>query len=166
MRFPLAAICLSAVLAPAIAANEAHKVPGESPLYYCPGDVNKDYLEIDSVNLIPNPPQIGGSLLINAAGTVKKTIEKGAKVDLFVKLGFIQIVHQQIDLCDQVAEVDLKCPIKPGKLIITKTVTIPPVAPPGRYLVQADVTSRDDEPITCMNATVELTRPAFFNIEL
>lgn len=69
MRFSAVAACLTAALAPAAAlsvfngdapntlGDDDHKVPGESPLELCPGDHDKDLVEIKSVNLSPNPPK-------------------------------------------------------------------------------------------------------------
>lgn len=69
MRFSTVAACLSAALAPAAALsvfngkapdvvpNEDLKIPGESPLELCPGEHDKDLVEIKSVDLLPNPPK-------------------------------------------------------------------------------------------------------------
>lgn len=69
MRLSTVATCLTACLAPATAlsifngdapdviANEDLKVPGDSPLEFCPGEHGNDLVEIKSVNLAPNPPQ-------------------------------------------------------------------------------------------------------------
>lgn len=69
MRFSLAV--LPALLAPstalsifnggnhaqdAITANDDLKIPGESPLEYCPKTETDGYIEINSVDLVPNPP--------------------------------------------------------------------------------------------------------------
>ena len=40
----------------AISATGDSKVPGESPLEYCTGQETKEYVEINSVDLVPNPP--------------------------------------------------------------------------------------------------------------
>lgn len=67
----------------------------------------------------------GNDLVINATGTVKTTIEKNAKIHLTVKMGLITIVNMEEDLCEQVAHVDLECPIKKGTMNIVKTVALP-----------------------------------------
>jgi hypothetical protein len=70
MRFSVAA-CLTALAAPIAAASIAngqspnlakrgdddHKVPGDSPLEFCPGDHSDDLVEINKVDLSPNPPK-------------------------------------------------------------------------------------------------------------
>lgn len=45
-------------------------------------------------------------------------------------------MNTEVDLCEQVSNVDLSCPIKKGKTVIVKDVAlpkeIPPVRPPSR----------------------------------
>lgn len=70
MRFPVVAAYLTALVAPVAAASIANgnapnifrrdddlKIPGESPLEFCPGDHSKDLVEITKVDLSPNPPK-------------------------------------------------------------------------------------------------------------
>lgn len=57
MKFPVTVVFLSALLAPAAALGDDRiKVPGDNPLYHCPGGVAGDEVKITSVNLAPNPP--------------------------------------------------------------------------------------------------------------
>lgn len=124
----------------------------------------------------------GKELVIRAIGTVKHEVKDGAYVLLQVKYGLIRLLKQKIDLCEQVGEVDLKCPIKAGILDLTKTVELPNEIPPvsltchhtfldsihrwpymltskqGTYNVFADVFNADDSPITCLTATVIMNR--------
>lgn len=66
MRFPAVAACLLAPVAafsvfngnaPDAVANDDYRVPGDSPLEFCPGDHSKDLVTIESVDLSPNPPK-------------------------------------------------------------------------------------------------------------
>jgi len=178
MRFSVA--CLSACLAPAAAlsvfngnapdvtANLGLRIPGESPLELCDGEHGDDIVEIERVDLMPNPPAAGQELVIKAHGTVKKTIEEGAYVQLSVKYGLIRLINTKADLCEQIGNVDLKCPVKAGDMKITKKVDLPNEIPPGRYTVQADVYTADDEHITCLTATVTFNMAVngFFSNEL
>ncbi|KAF2973565.1 hypothetical protein GQX73_g62 [Xylaria multiplex] len=137
-----------------VTVNEAKKVPGDSPLQFCDTDHAKDTVHIEKVDLLPNPPESGAKLIIHATGTVFEPIEKGAYVKLTVKYGLIRLISTTADLCDQVENVDLKCPIEKGVLSITKAVDIPKEVPPGTYNVFADVYNSDDTPITCLEASV------------
>ncbi|GAB0135646.1 hypothetical protein EsDP_00003977 [Epichloe bromicola] len=141
-----------------ISPNEDLKVPGESPLEYCAGKKTDGYIEINSIDLSPNPPSAGKELVIKANGTVKKTIEEGAYIDLTVYYkDLIRLITTKADLCEQMGEVDLECPVEPGDRVITKTVELPKQIPPGKYSVVADVLTANGERITCLTASVEFS---------
>lgn len=125
----------------------------------------------------------GKELVIKASGTVKQTIEQGAYVLLTVKYGLIRLISTKADLCEQIGNVDLKCPVQPGDIEITKAVDLPAEIPPvrtssgiisflslthlqGKYNVLADVYTADDVSITCLTATVAFSRGGFFDSEL
>ncbi|OAA41117.1 phosphatidylglycerol / phosphatidylinositol transfer protein [Beauveria brongniartii RCEF 3172] len=150
MKFSSALGLLSLCLAPALSA----KIPGDSPLELCDGDHSDDLITINNVDLTPNPPKAGQDLLIEASGTVKETIEQGAYVKLTVKYGLITLLTTNADLCEQIGNVDLKCPVTAGDQTIEKIVKLPVEIPPGKYTVRADVYNADDTPITCLTATV------------
>ncbi|KAJ5925192.1 Phosphatidylglycerol/phosphatidylinositol transfer protein [Penicillium verhagenii] len=122
-------------------------VPGDNPLVFCKDPASYS-LKIDSVNLSPNPPQ---GLVIKASGTLGQKIEKGAYVNLVVKYGIITLITQTADLCEQLDNVDLSCPLD-GKLDLTKTVDLPSQIPPGQYSVFADVYNQDGKQVTCLEA--------------
>ncbi|DAA74854.1 TPA_exp: Phosphatidylglycerol/phosphatidylinositol transfer protein [Trichophyton benhamiae CBS 112371] len=129
------------------------KVPGDNPLMYC-ADPSENLLQIERVDLSPNPPLPGQPLVIKASGITAKEIKKGATVQLQVTYGFLQLINQEMDLCDQTEKVGLDCPLEKGKMVLKKSVDIPPQVPPGKYIVRADVSSAEGEPITCLTATV------------
>jgi len=133
------------------------KVPGANPLSFC-SDASDDILIIERVDLDPNPPEAGKTLSISATGTLTKDIEEGAIVHLQVKYGLITLINQEADLCAQVGEVDLECPLEKGKLTLTKDVDLPSQIPPGKYTVLADVFTKDGDKITCLSATVVFHR--------
>ncbi|PKS08828.1 hypothetical protein jhhlp_003437 [Lomentospora prolificans] len=175
MKFSAVIAVLSASLAPATAfftspistrGNDV-KVPGNSPLEFCAPEHDNDILTIKSVDLSPNPPLAGEELVIKAVGYAAKDIEEGAYVLLTVKYGLIKLISTTADLCEQIKNVDLECPIKEGELSITKSVDLPAEIPPGKYTVLADVFTKDDEPITCLQASVVFSRgQRFLNLEL
>lgn len=88
-----------------------------------------------SSSLTNNVLDSGKQLVIKANGTVKKAIEKGAYIDLTVKYGLIRLLTTTADLCEQMGEVDLKCPVEPGERVITKTVELPKEIPPVCHLL-------------------------------
>lgn len=135
-------------------AGTKEPVPGDNPLSYCEGAAESEFLVIEHVDLVPNPPKPGHNLTIEAAGVVKKDIKEGAYVELVVKYGFIQLIQTTVDLCEQIRSIGLDCPIKAGETTITKSVALPQEIPPGKYTVKADVYSSDAEPVTCLDAEV------------
>ena len=71
-----------------------------------------------------------------------------------VKYGLITLIKQEADLCDQIGNVDLSCPLKKGPMELTKNVQIPAQVPKGKYSVTADVYTVDKEKVTCLESTV------------
>ncbi|KAF4771486.1 hypothetical protein HAV15_004265 [Penicillium sp. str.  len=94
--------------------NEKYPVNGDNPLQYCAKPDNYK-LEIESVDLAPNPPLPGQKLTISAKGTLLERIEKGATVNLEVKWGLITLIKQTVDLCEELKNVDLECPPREGR---------------------------------------------------
>ncbi|CEI40497.1 unnamed protein product [Fusarium venenatum] len=197
MRFSTVTACLTACLAPAAALSVLNgkapeltisddlKIPGDSPLEFCPGDHAADLIKIDRVDLSPNPPKAGQELLIKAKGSVKQKIEEGAYVLLTVKYGLIRLISTKADLCEQIGNVDLKCPVEKGEVEVIKSVDLPAEIPSvrgrflsnfdclansaqGKYTVLADVFTADDVQITCLTATVTFSRSSkgFFGSDL
>ncbi|KAK2774781.1 Phosphatidylglycerol/phosphatidylinositol transfer protein [Emmonsiellopsis sp. PD_33] len=128
-------------------------VPGQNPLNFC-ADPKGDILKIDSVDLSPNPPVPGQTLTINASGTFSREVGEGSKVQIQVKYGLIRLINQEADLCDQISNVDLECPLEKGKMTLTKQVDLPKEIPPGKYTVLADVYTKEKDRITCLQAEV------------
>ncbi|KAG0649358.1 Phosphatidylglycerol phosphatidylinositol transfer [Hyphodiscus hymeniophilus] len=138
------------------ALGDGAAVPGDNPLTYCKKDHDDDLLVLEKVNLTPNPPVKGSTLTIEAVGDLLEDISEGAYVVLQVKYGLIRLVNTEADLCEQVSNVDLTCPIKKGKTTIVKDVELPKEIPPGTYTVFADAyTARpESKKIICLEATV------------
>ncbi|KAK2735786.1 Phosphatidylglycerol/phosphatidylinositol transfer protein [Myotisia sp. PD_48] len=128
-------------------------VPGDNPLTFCT-DPKSNILTIDRVDLSPNPPIPGQKLSILGHGTFSQQVDEGAKVLLQVDYGIIRLVNQEADLCDQIKNVDLTCPLKKGEMSFVKEVDIPKEIPPGKYTVTANVLTKDDKEITCLKAIV------------
>ncbi|OJJ82352.1 ML domain-containing protein [Aspergillus glaucus CBS 516.65] len=126
-------------------------VKGNNPLTYC-ADPSSYSLDIKSVDLTPNPPLPGKTLVIEAAGTLHERIEEGATVLLEVKYGLITLIRQTADLCEQIENVDLHCPLEKGDMVLKTQVDLPKQIPPGKYSVHADVYNNDEKQVTCLEA--------------
>ncbi|KAI9718665.1 MAG: Phosphatidylglycerol/phosphatidylinositol transfer protein [Chrysothrix sp. TS-e1954] len=134
-------------------AEEPLPVPGDNPLTYC--HKPDDYiLDIEKVDLAPNPPLAGKNLTITASGTLSERVDSGAKVHLEVKYGLIRILSTVVDLCDYAKEVGEECPLEKGELEFRKDVELPREIPHGKYTVLADVITKEEKKVTCLTATV------------
>lgn len=89
-----------------------------------------DVFDLKSLYLNPDPPQRGQALQFSIEGTLNSVIEKGAVVHVRAKLGFIQLMNQDLDLCDEITKVGRECPIPKGPFLLNHTVDIPREAPP------------------------------------
>ncbi|KZV96819.1 hypothetical protein EXIGLDRAFT_642868, partial [Exidia glandulosa HHB12029] len=97
-----------------------------------------DWFKLDKIEATPYPPRSGENVTVYAVGTVYKAIEEGAFVDITVKLGLIKIHTERVDICKIVEENgERECPLEPGEYTVNQTVTIPGVAPLGRYSIEA-----------------------------
>ncbi len=105
----------------------------------------------------------GQTLTIEALGMVQERIEEGAYVVLQVKYGLIRLVNTKADLCEQVKNVDMECPIEKGKTKITKEVElpneIPPVSRPDRTLRLKSVADFDirENTLSSLMSTLSMT---------
>lgn len=134
-------------------------IPGNSPIVQCDA-LESQILSLQSVIIDPNPPARGENLTFVAKGWLSKDIVDGAYVEVDVRYGFIKLIHQTFDLCEEIGKVDLECPILEGEQVIKKTVAVPYEVPPGRYIVNARAYTKDDELITCLTATVDFPPPS------
>ncbi|KAJ4319713.1 Phosphatidylglycerol/phosphatidylinositol transfer protein [Neodidymelliopsis sp. IMI 364377] len=145
-----------------VTVKEEFKVPGDNPLYFC-ADPADYILQIEKVDLDPNPPKPGEKLSIKASGDFKEQVGQGSKMHLQVKYGLITLINQERDACDTIEQADLKCPLKKGELSLTKDVDLPREIPPGTYTVLADVYTEDGDKITCLTAKIAFHRGGFEN---
>lgn len=129
-------------------------VPGNSPIVQCDA-TQPQLLDLQKVVIDPSPPAKGQNLTFVATGFLAQDVTDGAYVDVDVRYGFIRLIHQTYDLCEQVTNVDLECPIYKGEQVISKQVEIPEEVPPGKYMVTARAYTAEDVLITCLSATVE-----------
>lgn len=140
-----------------VTVKEEYKVPGDNPLYFC-ADPADYILQIEKVDLDPNPPKPGEKLAIKASGDFKEEVGQGSKMHLQVKYGLITLINQERDACDTIEQADLKCPLKKGELSLTKDVELPREIPPGTYTVLADVYTEEGDKITCLTAKIAFHR--------
>ncbi|KAK9469053.1 ML domain-containing protein [Lipomyces arxii] len=130
-------------------------VPGESPVAICDIDASQ-LLDIRYLKINPNPPQKGADLYIEGEGYLYEPISEGAFVEVEVRYGFIRLVKETIDLCEQLEKADKSCPLDKGVIKFAKSVELPGEIPP--YNVVARAYKEDFSEITCLQASVEFSR--------
>ncbi|GAA5960646.1 hypothetical protein JCM8115_001781 [Rhodotorula mucilaginosa] len=126
------------------------------------GLVKEDDLQIESLEVSPDPPKPGHNLTINASGRVNRRIEKGTSADVTVKLGLIKLLTKRFDLCDELANINssLACPIDPGVYSFTHTVALPNEIPRAKFQVNARVvTPVVEEEVGCLDLWINFLVP-------
>lgn len=147
MQIPFSQLALA--LAPV-----TRPIPGDSPMQEC--DLATDHsLDLHSLTIDPNPPNRGANLTITALGTLSKDVVDGAYVDVVVNYGYIRLISQTYNLCEQLPNVDMNCPLNSGEYKLTKEIELPSEIPPGKYTVFARAYNNDDSMITCLTGTIE-----------
>lgn len=136
-------------------------IPGNTPLEQC--EISENHiLDIQSLIMEPQPPKIGGNLAMSASGLILDTIQEGAYIEVTVKLGLIQILKKNFDLCELLYEnkddLGLECPVSPGTYKLFKEVEIPPQAPAGKYIVLVKAFNGDEQKIGCVTGEITLGR--------
>jgi hypothetical protein len=92
-----------------------------------------DIFQFGSLDLTPDPPKKAASLSFTIRGTLTEEVVKGATVHVNVKLGFIGLYNEDLDLCDQIKNVQRECPLPRGPFELSHTVDIPWEAPSVRF---------------------------------
>ncbi|KAK9453804.1 ML domain-containing protein [Dipodascopsis uninucleata] len=138
-------------------ANTNKPIPGSSPVNICDVD-SKQVLDIKYLKIDPNPPKRGEELYIEGEGYLSDTITQGAFVEVEVKYGFIRLVKETLDLCEQLEKAEKPCPLEKGVINFAKSVELPNEIPAGKYNVVARAYKEDYTEIACLTAQVEFSR--------
>ncbi|KNE54123.1 hypothetical protein AMAG_00126 [Allomyces macrogynus ATCC 38327] len=119
----------------------------------CRKNSASDLLDLEDLKLIPDPPRRGQKFVVEAKGTLKSTLEQGSTVHVVVKLGkFIQLLKQDMDMCKEIGQVGMECPVQPGPIVIRSEFDLPREIPPGTFFITADVTDQEGAQVTCIQA--------------
>ncbi|KAJ3027343.1 Phosphatidylglycerol/phosphatidylinositol transfer protein [Rhizophlyctis rosea] len=162
MRLPLLLTAFTALLTTTHAFIDIQYPPkAQSPISTFEGSVEScgrddDIFKLEYIRMTPDPPERGKPLTIAIKGKLEEVVQEGAYADVKVNLGFIKLVDQRFDVCENVKEVGKECPLQPGEEEVTHTVDFPKEAPPGRYIIHADITNYDGKHVACINAAFQL----------
>ncbi|KAL1930033.1 hypothetical protein VTP01DRAFT_1187 [Rhizomucor pusillus] len=118
----------------------------------------KYILDIQNITLTPPDPKPGDELLIEATGYLKERVDYGAYADVTVALNrrFI-LLRKTFDICEEMEKNDaqIKCPVEPGLLKVTQTVTLPKEVPKARFLVHVRANNYNEAKLACLNVVAD-----------
>ncbi|KAI9017980.1 ML domain-containing protein [Phycomyces nitens] len=115
---------------------------------------DKSYLiDVKEISLTPAVLVPGETILIEATGTTKKKLVKGAYANVVIKVGNVQIMSQKFDLCDEMVKnkTKLQCPIKKGKVKFSHKIDLPKDIPKADFKVEVRAFDVNDEKLACLN---------------
>ncbi|KAG8992720.1 Phosphatidylglycerol/phosphatidylinositol transfer protein [Tulasnella sp. JGI-2019a] len=124
----------------------------------------EDVVQIESLTISPDPPEPGKNLTVNVSAYVNERIEDGAYADVTVKLGLVKLLHKQIDVCLEAekANAEVRCPVEPGRHVVSQTVALPKEIPPAKFVVMVRGYTADDENLMCADIQADFRRKPFF----
>ncbi|KAF9056247.1 MD-2-related lipid-recognition domain-containing protein [Panaeolus papilionaceus] len=126
--------------------------------------LDTDAIQLESIEVSPDPPQPGKDLTVKVIGSAKERIEDGAYADVTVKLGLVKLLHKQFDLCEEArnANASIQCPIEPGKYTVEHTVALPKEVPRAKFVVDVLAYTADDNDMLCLKLKVDFMKRPFF----
>ncbi|KIP12433.1 hypothetical protein PHLGIDRAFT_81580 [Phlebiopsis gigantea 11061_1 CR5-6] len=116
-----------------------------------------DPVRIKSIQVSPDPPQPGANMTVTVVGQANEQIEDGAYADVSVKVGRIQLIHREFDLCEEArnAHTDIQCPVEEGEYTVVHTVELPKEIPKAPFNVAVRGFTVEDEPLVCLDLTID-----------
>jgi hypothetical protein len=104
-------------------------IMGDAPAEVLLCNEVSDMMQVDKVQLIPNPPQKGQNVTVKVNGILKRNLNNGSYLLANVKRG-IKLPQLKISACDYLQN---GCPIEKGNVNLSMTFDIPSMMPGGTY---------------------------------
>ncbi|TFK41080.1 ML domain-containing protein [Crucibulum laeve] len=120
-------------------------------------------VQIESIEVSPDPPKPGQDLTVKVKGTALGVIEDGAYADVVVKLGLIKLLQKQFDICEEArnANASVQCPVEQGTYTVQQTVALPKEIPKAKFTINVDGFTKDDEELLCLKLHVNFMKNPF-----
>ncbi|KAF7358737.1 hypothetical protein MSAN_01212700 [Mycena sanguinolenta] len=120
----------------------------------------EDVLQLQSLEITPDPPQPGQNLTVQVKATAVQRIENGAFADVTVKLGLIKILTKRFDLCKEArnAGTSVQCPVEPGDYVVEQTVALPKEIPPAKFTVAIRAYTADENDMMCVDIKADFMK--------
>ncbi|MGW4233515.1 ML domain-containing protein [Streptomyces sp. NPDC004980] len=128
-----------------------------------------DMVEINGIDLKPDPPEPGEVVTVTIPVHISKAVERGAWIDVTVKLGAVELVSKTYNLFDRISEGDPGTGswnlsvdtgvtgdfIEVGDAVLTVRLKIPREIPPARFAVEARARNADEHDLFALNIKVD-----------
>ncbi|KAJ7293673.1 ML domain-containing protein [Mycena rebaudengoi] len=117
-------------------------------------------VQIESIQVSPDPPVPGKDLTVTVKAVVTEVIEEGAYADVTVKLGRIKLLQKTFDLCEEgrKANADVSCPVEEGPLTVVQTVALPKEIPKAKFVVLVRGFTVDQEDMLCLDLKIDFMK--------
>ncbi|EMD42176.1 hypothetical protein CERSUDRAFT_79775 [Gelatoporia subvermispora B] len=121
---------------------------------------DSDPVQIQSIDISPDPPERGQNLTVTVKGFANKQIKDGAYADVVVKVGAIKLLQKEFDLCDEArnADAEIQCPVEEGQHEVTHSVALPREIPYAPFSVHIQGYTDEDEEMTCVDIKIDFRR--------
>ncbi|KAF8622885.1 hypothetical protein AX15_006650 [Amanita polypyramis BW_CC] len=152
------ALCACATpTVPQFSLNPDGPVRTTSSWSYTDCGLPSDPVQVESIEVSPDPPKPGHNLTIKAKGVVTEVINEGAYADVTVKLGLVKLLHKQFDVCEEArkANVSVTCPVQPGPYTVEQTVMLPKEIPRAKFSVNVRAFTAEEEDMLCLDLKVD-----------
>ncbi|KAJ6519920.1 ML domain-containing protein [Mycena sanguinolenta] len=114
-------------------------------------------IQIESIELSPDPPLLGQDLTVTARGVVTEVIAEGATAQATVKLGLIKLLQRTFDVCEESrkANATISCPVEPGPYEVVHTVALPKEIPKAKFVVLVRGSTVAEETMLCLDLKID-----------
>ncbi|OBZ80004.1 Phosphatidylglycerol/phosphatidylinositol transfer protein [Grifola frondosa] len=119
-----------------------------------------DPVHIETIDISPDPPQPGKDLTVTVTGVATEPIEEGAYADVTVKVGLIQLLKKEFDVCEEArtANASIQCPVEKGTHKVIQTVALPKEIPPAPFAVNIRAFTVDDDDMACLDIKIDFRK--------
>ncbi|CDZ96745.1 vacuole protein [Phaffia rhodozyma] len=116
-----------------------------------------DAVQVESINISPDPPVPGKNLTVSVKGVVIDPINEGSYADVLVKLGLIKLLQKRFDVCDEAenANATVQCPVSPGSYEVSQTVELPKEIPRAKFAIQVRGVTAEDKDMLCLDLFID-----------
>nr|QOL01253.1 putative extracellular protein TR9_058 [Trebouxia lynnae] len=113
--------------------------------------------DVSHVSLTPDPPQAGDTIKFSIDAESKIDVAEGS-VAIAVAFRGLPVYSETKDLCERTT-----CPVAKGPLNLSYDEYLPPIVPPGPYVVTISVTSGDAtevaDQLLCLEVDFDIAPP-------